>query len=419
MTRIAVVEWFPRLCGVVEWARHFTAGARSAGYTCDLITASKSGKWLKAWPESMRDEFIVKKYGDDLVDSLNGYDIIILSDIACWSSQIVSPRHPGVPAFIADLSRVNRPITAMYHGGTYPAKLDPTLIETVKLKAWTGVMLTTREPYARERLARVDGFENTEYISHPYLPIDFSRVSPAKIKRKRKALMMTARIAVNKGQNTAMYLAQRHGFNLEMWGYNSFGLPSIGFRLWELAHSMGLKPTTKKPALPRGCNNKNPNAYKFYTGSFEFAHGNGKRIIYNDAYTSLDEVDWSPVVHLSLPTAEFGGSLEYVSLEAVMRGSIAVVPEVALKLPRYAGRFKPAVTVPFTKASIWARDDLQSYTVRTKDDLDGIGIVLKDLLRMPLDELAGVNADHRALVEKHHDAKKVARKLIKELEKKL
>lgn len=413
--RIAVVEWWPRICGATDWAIHLSHAKPPRGVTCERVSFSKSGRHLAAWG---RGNLWQVHRQADAVDVLNQYDLVITSDVVCFAPALVD-RGRSVPYYVDVLRQMKTPWTSMYHGGTYPSKYDDTLRAVFETKSFTGRLITTRLPEARARLDHITP-RPIAYANYPYLPYSLEfRQPPSKLppvsRRKRGAILMTARIAVNKGQNVAMYLGPKAGVNVRLYGYNAFGLPSIGWRLVELADALRYR-VVKKPQLPKDkAHLTHPRAVRFYTGAFTVSH-NGYETSYHDAYLSLDEIDWgAAAVHLSLPSEDFRGTLEYVTLDAIAAGAVAIVPEHNVDYPRYTRDAFPSV--PFSRASIWARKDGTAAVKINPDEERAIVTALdyyaNRATRVELERIAA--AQHRELVTKH-DPGTVLRKLLKHTE---
>ena len=350
--KIAVVEWWPRICGAVSWALHLSH-ARRRGTTLDRVTFSASGRALAAWDRANRWQVHRIR---DAVEVLNTYDLVILSDVVCCA-----PATTKNPYYIEILNRLATPWTAMVHDGAYRSKHDDTLRAVLASPSFTGTLITTRLPDARRRLDHLASpHRQIRWVSYPYLPYSLTFQPPPTVRipprnRDHRTFLMTSRIAVNKGQNIAMWLAPKLRARLLMYGYNAFGLPSIGWRLWELANALGYR-VIRPPALRRDATRlTHPRAARFYTGAFAVAHA-GARIEYRDGFDELADIDWGAgAYHLSLSNTSVRGTLEYVTLEAISAGAIAVVPEHAIELARYPSGTFP--TIPYTRGVAWSRDD--------------------------------------------------------------
>ena len=210
--------------------------------------------------------------------------------------------------------------------------------------------------------------------------------------------MMTQRLASNKGQNALLAMMNHLNHDADVWGYNSFGLPSIGWRLHELGSALGYVPDGE-PALRRDMAAlTHPNAPRFYTGAFAFTAPNGRRYAYKDGYSRLDEVDWSPWVHLSMFSPDFHGLLEFAILDAIHAGAIAVVPEGTVPRGWYDDSL---ITIPFDGSTLWAKKDMTTVSGRDFDRA-GCARVINELLAYPDEELKRIAARQLAAVRARH-----------------
>lgn len=356
---VAVVEWFPRACGSVAWGYHLS---RADDARFERVTFSSSGKPLAAWnAEHAWNAYRIA----DAADRLNDYDRVVLVDVACFAPEVSVKKDGTLPYYVDVLKGLRTRYTGMYHGGLYASKYDPVLDVVCSGPGFSGRLVTTRLRQAEARLATLLG-QGLTLEHHPYLPYDasWSRVldsDPMQPRTRTRSAMMTARIASNKGQNALLAIADGLACDCDVWGYNSFGLPSIGKRLVELGQALGYRLDEGTPRLRRDKRElKHPNAVNFYTGEFGFTTPSGRRFAYRDGFGSQADVDWSPLVHLSLPSRDFGDTLEYVSLDAVAAGCVAVVPRTSVTEAPY----ESLCLVDYEGCSLWAND---GGDVRGKD----------------------------------------------------
>lgn len=416
--KIALCEWFPRVCGSTEWGFHLAAGAGK--HQLDCLTFSKSGRPLKGW---YRPEVWTTHRIRDAIDVLNTYDLVIAIDLVCFAPQLSGRKFfqqaEFAPYYVELLERIRTPWTAMYHGGLYGKKYDGILNRILRARHFSRTLITTRLPQARERLDHLTKY-SISYLNDPYLPYDPRVVMDGVTTPKRRTheTIITSRIAVNKGQNVALGLLPRLAGNVHVWGYNAFGLPSIGWRLWELGNGLHYK-VTKKVQLRRDCRNlTHSRASRFYTGEFAFQSGKNS-YQYHDGFDHHREVDWAPWVHLSLTSTDFKGSLEYVSLNAIAAGCVALVPEHSLAYTR--GGYRDAIpTVPFERCTWWAEEDMQYGKVKRTGGRKGKfvgyekGVVdgINQLLTSSDLALANRNHNQREAVAQLHDPKRVLNRII-------
>lgn len=420
--KIALCEWFPRVCGSTEWGFHLAAGATKSTQV-DLVTFSKSGRPLKGFYRPER--WTVHRYAD-AVDALNQYDLVIGIDLVCFAPQLSGRKffqsENFAPYYVELLEKIRTPWTAMYHGGLYSKKYDGVLTRLLHSKKFCGTLITTRLPQAKERLEHLlRPRRKISFINDPFLPFRPNEMLNGEMShwKRERSMIITSRIAVNKGQNVMLGLLPQLAGDVHVWGYNAFGLPSIGWRLWELGNALDYR-VAKKVQLRRDARSlTHPRAARFYTGAFAF-ESKGRRYEYHDGYDTHDDVDWSPWLHLSFTSTDFEGSLEYVTLNAVVAGCVGVVPEHALRYTR--GEYDGAVpTVPFERCTWWAATDAKTGPTPRGTGKKGkfvgreeaVVASLNALLEYSDDDMNKLRRKQLACIERLHDPKRVLGKLVK------
>ena len=395
--KIAVVEWWPRVNGATDYGSHLMGGAAKHGVEMTKVTFSKSGKVLKPWERA--DEYQVHRLRD-APDVLNEFDHIILTDLVCFAPQI-HKKGVEIPYFVETMRQTSTPWSTIFHGNDYPKKYDPTIAEMLALPNFSGVV-AVRPTKGREQLGRFG--HRLRYVENTRLPYDPARAAGVRIpKRRRRSVMMTGRLMSNKGQDTALDIfSELHG-HLDIWGYNAFGLPSIGWRLWELGNALGYEVMRTytpdgRPALRRGSETlKHPNAHRFYTGRFQFRRGR-RFATYHDGYSQLSEVNWAPWIHISLANDSYYG-IEYSTLDAVfVEGCVIAVPSHALERTPY----ETIISLPFERGSASSRAD---GTVRRtfSGDRGRLISTLNRCLQAHEIDLGSVQRDQRAEIGELHD----------------
>jgi site-specific DNA-cytosine methylase len=383
-----IVDWSPRICGATTWCGHVQGGDPDI----ELMSFSRSGRPLASWesPFTWNARRI-----SDAADILNDYDRVIMGDIVCFSPSIGLDAAER-PYYIDILKRVTRRWTGIFHGGSYPRKHNDTIDAVLSSPGFCGTLLTPRLGQARERLARWPvRFEHT-----PYLPFDV-RHAPSRrdARRRTKSALMTARVTSNKGQNAALLLVDHLNCDIDVWGCGQFGQPSPTWLIWELGTlGLGYK-VIKEPGIRADKPTiTHPNAKKFYTGAFELETPRGRRWRYREGYQRLDQIDWSPWIHLSLASPDFAGILEYSVIEAVHAGSIAVVPE---GWPT-EGKYKTIQTIPFESCTtVW---DPGKNAIRETRSFDRAAVakVINNLLKLSHEELAEIaNSQYSEFIKLH------------------
>lgn len=414
--KIAFVEWYPRICGVTEVTKHWVTGAKALGYQGDLVTFSKTGRPRGDW----HDAAAWQTYRiADLPDVLNAYDLIVLSDIICQAPQVCGGRSKKnwvEPYFVEALKSVATPWTTMLHDGSYHSKHEDTIEKMLALKNFAGTVITSRPRMVKERFAKY--LDRFKLVYYPYLPYDFSKYQPFAGSRRTKDFIMTSRIATTKGQNTALQLLPDLKGNVHVWGITAFGLPSLAWgMLWEFGCALGYnqvkKPVPAQRLLAKAKGPVHPNAHKFYTGAFEFRSGK-RRYVYHDDFASQDTIDWSPWISLSLTNDSLQESLEVVTLDAVAKGAVAVVPSRQFQAGVGGRDYKTLFTLPYAGANWRVKD---GKVIETRSDWDRPAIVekLNWLLKQSDASLRDWQDSQRAELADRHHPKKVLKCLLEAL----
>lgn len=388
--RIAVLDWFPRICGAVDYAGHL----KPAHDGIELVTASKSGQPLKNHASSF--EWRTLKASDAAAILNSEYDAVLMTDVACLSPHL-DPEDDSKNWNLRVLKDLRIPTTAFFHGGMdVKKKYDVAINALFSAPGFTGSIVTARDWQSQERLAAWKGLKQ---VYNPYYPYNPSRSRGASADVRRREVMMTARLASNKGQNAAMAVLNHLDHDVQIWGENPYGLPSIGWRLWELSQALGYIGE-QPPVLRRDAQKlTHPNAKKFYTGEFSVAApDSGARLFYRDGYVHLTDIDWSPWVHLTAYAPQFGGLLEFSILDAIHCGAIVVVPDVTLERVEY----ETIPTYSFTGTTLWS-DEKEPPSVKGQDfDRLGMAATLNEILAKPDDELADMAAAQRVEIGSKH-----------------
>lgn len=408
--RIAIVEWWPRICGVTDWGIHL-GQANVPGTTVHRVTFSKSGRRLAAWG-TKGAEWVPYKLAD-APEVLSSYDLVILDDIICQAPEVDGKaKKAGVlPYYVDVMSKVRAPFTAMIHDGAYPNK-DATIVALLALPNFSGVLMATRNA-ALSRIREVGSGGAVRWALYPYLPYDPTLIADGPAVRT-KAAIMSSRFSTTKGQDTALWLLPKFK-ELEavhLWGFNSYGKPSLAWRLYEMALAMGYE-TSHFPE--KGKVGRHPLMYKFYTGPFTVRMGGEKYLYYHGKYAGLGDVDWSPWLGLSLTNERLTGTLEYNILDNVARGCVAVVPAHQLSEvgPGYSAAFP---SIPYRRASF--KYDLEAKVVEPrKTDWSEVGIVgtVDDLLTSGDNDLLDLSRRQQAMLREWHEPARVLARLLEVL----
>jgi glycosyltransferase involved in cell wall biosynthesis len=406
--KIAIVEWWPRLCGAVNWAIHLS-GAQTE-HQVDLLTFSKSGKKLKPWDRVVAD-WKVHKIAD-AVEVLNSYDLVILSDIVCRAPEtrpkVISDTNEFLsPYYLSILQQIKTPWTTMIHDGSYAGKESELMRRMLKTPSFNKTLITTRFKEAKTRIDKLESGVDITWLVDPYLPYDQKKVRTAAIpplEKRTSEFIHIGRLSTNKGQDVMLDLARELNANTHLWGYCAYGKPSHGWLLWELAtQHLGYRemifPHTTKPQM------KHPLIYKFYTGQFAVEHvleGSidddvGGFVHYHGGYLDYDEIDWTPMINVALTNEGWKGTLEYATLDAIMHDCVAVVPEQQIEYADYRTLF----TIPYRRCSYKVKKDQPLGGTRDWDR-DAIVSKLNELASKTVQELSLYAALQKAeIISKH------------------
>jgi len=384
----AIVDWFPRICGATDYCGHLQ---RAAPDDAELVSFSKRGgtdRWTSWFPW--------RSYkAANAADILNDYDNVVLGDVACFSPNVWKTKDER-PFYLEIMERVRTRFTAIFHGGTYPTKHDPTMDAIFSAPGFTGSIVTPRKWQAAERLAK---WPQLRIVHRPYLPYSTELRQNFIAPTRERSILMTARIATNKGQNALLKLLPELNGNVNIWGYNAFGFPSIMWRLWEFGNALGYTSDGPPALRADSASLTHPNAPKFYTGKLAFTAPNGRRFDYHDAYGQLSDVNWAPWIFTSLPSRDFAGIIEYTPIDAIHQGCVVVVPENCITESVY----ETLVTVPYEGCTSWYNIDTQKFTGEERFNHEVLVNKLNDLLSLDESELENLAAAQRAEAEELHD----------------
>jgi len=403
--RIAIIEWRPRICGATDWAIHLSYGGAALGHEVDRLTFSKSGKSLAGWGH--RGRFWEARKLADAPGILDGYDLIILSDIICRSPEVDKRaiKEGTMPWWHDVIAGTRTPFTTMAHDGAYQSKYDEHVRHLLSLPNFSGVLITTRDA-AMQRFT--GDFPPVRWVKYPYLPYAMELTGRGAGETRYRSIIMTARINSNKGQDASVVLADEVGMNVHWYGYSPYGTPSPAWHLYELTLAMGYE-TALFPRRQRGFEHRrHPETHKFQTGEFAVCKGDVV-LTYHGEFVEFDDIDWSPMFHLSLNNAKIYGTLEYCTLDGIAHGCIGIVPGHQVTEAEYDN----IITVPFTHASYSAtRDGALVESKKNEWDIRGTADILEGLWDMSDAELLDIAARQAEEIRDKHDPAVVLGKLV-------
>jgi glycosyltransferase involved in cell wall biosynthesis len=420
--KIAIVEWWPRLCGAVNWAVHLS-GAQTE-HQVDLLTFSKSGKLLMPWTK-VPGNWKVHKVSDAL-NVLNSYDLVILSDIVCRAPEVKPKVEGEEPYYVKIVRQLTTKWTTMIHDGSYAGKESNTMIKLLTTSSFSGKLITTRYPEAKTRIDKLFESDVLDYSNYknritwlvdPYLPYDFRKANGVipPLEQRSSEIMHIGRLSTNKGQDALLDLFKDLNTNVHQWGYCAYGKPSHGWLLWELAtehlgYAQVKFPITTKPQLT------NPNIHKFYTGAWsvgidvpkdDSALYGARTWNYRGGFRDFNEIDWTPIIALGLTNEGWKGTLEYATLDAIAHGCVGVVPAQQIEYAQYDS----LITVPYQRCSYKIKKG-EPVSGRRDWDRDAILCTLNDLSAMPLKELACIADNQREEIIRKHSCERILNTIV-------
>lgn len=389
--KIAVVEWFPRVCGVHAWALNISHGLMLNGHEVERLTFTKSGRPLSAWG-GLGKHWTVHRLRD-AVDVLNGFDLIVLSDVVCRAPAVWKEAHREgrLPEFVAVLRATRTPWTSMAHDACHKTELDPTAAALFELPTFTGVLLTTVQDDVAARFGTLAGGPDAiHWLQDPYLPYA-GGITPVRViptANRTRSAILTARLASNKGQDFLFQNLPQLGFDIHLWGDNPYGFPSLAWSMWEKAIDKGWDLIVAPKLVG---NHTHPNAVKFYTGEFA-VRAEGNLFHYHGPFAEQSDIDWSPWLGLNLTNATMRGHLEYAQLDMIAAGCVVAAPTHAIRapgrpLPRYYDNVIPLPYVSKKESEAGPVLDLIRGTLGLgrigvhDSELVGIAEALQDELR--------------------------------------
>jgi glycosyltransferase involved in cell wall biosynthesis len=405
--KIAIVEWWPRLCGAVNWAIHLS-GAETH-HEVDLLTFSKSGKKLKPW-EKVVANWQVHKISE-AVQVLNSYDLVILSDIVCRAPETRPKVEGELPWYLTVMQQVKTPWTTMIHDGSYAGKESAVMLAMLQTPSFNKTLITTRFKEAQARIDKLEGRPSIDWVVDPYLPYDLKKavgkVPP--LEQRTNEIIHIGRSSTNKGQDVLLDLFRDLNCNVHSWGYSAYGKPSHAWLLWELAtQHLGL---LERRFPVRSKVGKHPQMHKFYTRDWavrKLALGLDLTTVplesvydYHGGYLDFDEIDWSPLINVALTNDGWKGTLEYATLDAIAHGCVAVVPQQQIEYADYI----TLVTIPYRRCSYKVKPGTPLGGTRDWDR-DKIIETLNDLVARPAEELEALaNMQYDEVMVKHDPAR--------------
>ena len=352
--KIAVVEWMPRLCGVVSWVKHITA-PNDRDVELVPVSCTKSGAPMKAWASTNINWLTLGRYtfGAELRD--HGFDAVIYSDVVCKSPLMWD--RDDFPLWLDMMKQVDLPWTMMMHDAFFSPKQMLALEETLAVPGFTGKIVTTRHEACSKFMAENYPKTPVQWVVNPFLPYAWSPPKPVNTDPQR-GFNFLGRLSPTKGIYALVNIFPELLGDLTLWGFNSYGFPSNGWRMFEQAMDMGYEDL-EHPVV--NCNRTHPNAKKFYTGRYAVRwKPTGKVLRYAGEYPNLESVDWSPKIGISLTSEMYRGTLEYSTLDQLDNGLVCCVAEH--QIAHVANAYPSMVTLPYVNVTFDSNNEWRPRT---------------------------------------------------------
>lgn len=258
-------------------------------------------------PDNTRDASII----------LSAYDVILLPD-ACFYSEDMAVRFTDeTPAYMQVLDGLKSPVIGIIHAALLQGNADVRTVDVLQHPAMTSIVAhDTRDL----RGVEFDGKNVHEEHYLPYYPFP-EDARQNLITDFERGCFMTSRLARNKGHAPLLLLAG-NGFvdcNIDVIG-NSFmgGMTTPAQTQWKkMIENFDCTPVEPKAGGPA-----KGEAWTVRTTGGKFIRYLGGYNHQTEPYERINKL-----VHVNLTSTFTMGHLEYVTLEAIDAGRVAVVHE--------------------------------------------------------------------------------------------
>lgn len=355
--KIAILDANPRICGPMVWASHLRAGFERLEHQCDVVSATKSGrprsswgvpKWGGQWSTYAPD--VCVKF-DDLTETLNNYDLIVLPEPKVPSEDKAAVKENTLPPYVQSLLDTSTPWVTALHGNDYYEKEAPFAPLLLSSRTFRGIISHSRRSTERNDL----GLGEIDHLPLPYvprLPVD------ADVPTHRTA-GTTGRFMFNKGPHVLALAAQFLPADviIELWGSASTGLgTNVTFNVYEELLKNAERyarygDQEEKRAKGDPSVTEHGNTIRPYLWDIRLKDGPLVRYLGN--YIDPVETCSRLSIHVNLTGYKFsGGLVEFSTLEAMDAGSLCITPNhvsderygtVRLNMENPPGSMKTAV----------------------------------------------------------------------------
>lgn len=419
--KIAVLEPYPRMCGVSAWTWHMAQGFRDLGHECHVVVFTPSGRPRKTtsrrrdgvtfamgwqwWPESPD---LTARWAD-APSILDGYDLIVLNEPKNGTADRDAAKTTDVPEYIQALGRTTTPWLTILHAPQYDPKRAPYLRECLSAGKFTGTVIE-HQPGSYESGEWAFAGRITKIQQWPWLPYRRKSDVDTSVPRYRM-IGMTGRMIPNKGPAVLAYHADRfpEGWRTRLHGAESGGRgPAVSFGIYEaLARFHGWSGArTGRPGNPY--DELNNSGDKIHAWPW-WLQKDGRVLEYVATYDDPFRVWQEIAVAVNLTQKKFAVGLEYTMLEAMDAGAAVVMP--AYCFSRTGREQYTAWTLDRYETTMGIALD---YGMRTEKLGDGVGDELVRQVNAACDRFTtgyDPNPNFRAL-ESYHAPQHLARQII-------
>lgn len=355
MTRLAILEPDPRICGAVTWALHVREGARQLGFDVEIVTPTKSGKPSTRWganPVGRPDmgagwtpwpPDATPKHADAHA-YLAEFDFIILPEPKSAHPDKEALKKKQLPQYVYWLRDSGKPFLTALMGPQYDAKQwhADFVGEVLALPNFVPIIATSANRFRSTNEALMS--DRLTFVKHP-LPYAPKFAVDQPLSERQGVVGFTGRMMPNLGpQLLAAAAREIHAPSIELWGSASVGLgANATYILWK--HMIEGGWTGERLAHKLKCSQckKDYDGARIPPGGITCECGyvlngeirpspwwvqkDGKQVAYFGAFPDDGDVCRRFDVHVDLTARTYSHSLvKYTSLEAIDAGCIPVLP---------------------------------------------------------------------------------------------
>lgn len=343
--RIAVLEPFPRMCGVTKWTFEVAPGFRTLGHHADVVSFSKSGRrrvtekkrrfdgslgsgwhW---WPESPD----VQGKWRDAVDILNGYDLIVLNEPKnATCDREAKKQGLEVPDYIETMRRVRTPWMTILHAPQYTESMAPYLASMMDCPTYTGFAI---EHQANSYLSGAWAFSGRIKSMQQWSWLPYSaRFNPGAVQREW-VIGLGGRFVTNKGHHMFAWLADRFPayYKARLFGSESGGVgPASSYEVFEALtdhHGWSGARVGESEMDSRGNRGDKLHCWPWWLSKVDEL-GDTHVLEYTGGYDNPMKQWGECAIAVNMTSQKFAVGLEYTSLEAMDAGCAIVLPAYSL-----------------------------------------------------------------------------------------